>query len=303
MYNKGKKTPKGCVKVDYYERIQSAVHFMEENLKKELPITDIASKACFSPFHFQRLFQALSGFSVREYIRRRRLTEAANLLKKTNRTILDIAIDYQYGSQEAFSRAFAHCFGITPAKYRRSTIQLDGQSIINFLDLKTSLNGDESIPKPAIMHLDSIPVIGYEYHTDLNDEQYFEDIPGFYHDFGANEYFLKIPDKAAPDMSYGISCNFRDEGAFSFIVGEAVLSSAQNTEDRFVHIEIPGGKYAVFDVSGPTEQVQNTRRYIYRTWLANANYERREGPDFEVTDVRRSAYPHDMKMKIYIPIT
>lgn len=302
MYNKGKKTLKGCDKVDDYERIQHAVRFMEENLQNELKVTDIASKACFSPFHFQRLFQAISGFSVQEYIRRRRLSEAAGLLKETGRSILDIAIDFQYGSQEAFSRAFANCFGITPGKYRKTNIDLNDQHEINFLDFKTSINEDESIPRPNIIQLDSIQIVGYEYHTDLNGERYFADIPGFYHDFGANEYYMQIPGKAAPDMSYGISCNFQDEGGFSFVVGEAVQKPTETIPESFVHLDIPGGTYAMFEVNGRTELVQNTRRYIYHTWLPNANYERREGPDFEVTDVRRSCFPDDMKMKIYIPI-
>ncbi|WP_368031681.1 AraC family transcriptional regulator, partial [Bacillus licheniformis] len=56
-----------------YERIQNAVQFIEEHLQNDLNISDIAAKSGFSPFHFQRLFQAISGFSVYQYIRNRRL--------------------------------------------------------------------------------------------------------------------------------------------------------------------------------------------------------------------------------------
>ena len=73
-----------------YERIQNAVQFIEEHLQNDLNITDIAAKSCFSPFHFQRLFQAISGFSVYQYIRNRRLSEAALLLEKTDRSILTL---------------------------------------------------------------------------------------------------------------------------------------------------------------------------------------------------------------------
>ena len=68
------------------------------------------------------------------------------------------------------------------------------------------------------------------------------------------------------------------------------------------HFEIPEGKYAEFKVDGPVGIAQNTWRYIYGTWLPNSNYERREGPDFEVTDVCNSSYPERMMMKIYIPV-
>lgn len=62
------------------------------------------------------------------------------------------------------------------------------------------------------------------------------------------------------------------------------------------------GKYAEFKVSGSHEMAQNTRRYIYGSWLPNSNYERTSGPDFEITDVLLSNGPNDIKMKIYIPI-
>ncbi len=56
--------------MDYYYKIQNAIEFIELNLNENIGITEIASKACFSAFHFQRLFQAISGFSVQGYIRR-----------------------------------------------------------------------------------------------------------------------------------------------------------------------------------------------------------------------------------------
>ncbi|MEH6979958.1 GyrI-like domain-containing protein, partial [Bacillus pseudomycoides] len=101
---------------------------------------------------------------------------------------------------------------------------------------------------------------------------------------------------------YGIACNFHDDGNFSFIIGEEVQGSAAELDNGFVNFEIPEGKYAEFKINGSADLVQNTRRYIYGTWLPNSNYERREGPDFEITDVLQSIYPNQMKVIIYIPI-
>lgn len=288
--------------MDYFERIQNSIEFIEENLQDELNITEISSKSCFSAFHFQRIFQAITGFSVQEYIRNRRLSEAAILLKETRKNILEIAISFQYGSQEAFTRAFVNCFGITPARYRKGETIISQRSKINFLDYKTRMKGDLTMNKPEIILLNKIHIIGYEYKTNLNNEKYFEEIPGFYLDFGRNEYYLRIPNKIVPNMSYGISTNFHDSGHFSFIVGEAVQESNTELENGFVNLEIPEGKYVEFKVNGTTDSVQNTRRYIYGTWLLNSKYERGEGPDFEITDVLNSTFPNEMKMKIYIPI-
>ncbi|MEI5909282.1 helix-turn-helix domain-containing protein [Bacillus spongiae] len=93
--------------------------YIEENLHHKLSTTNIDSKSCYSAFHFQRSFQAISGFSVKQYIRKRRLFHAAVLLKESRRSILDIVVMFQYGSQEAFTYAFVNCFRITPGKYRK----------------------------------------------------------------------------------------------------------------------------------------------------------------------------------------
>ncbi|WP_289138548.1 effector binding domain-containing protein [uncultured Brevibacillus sp.] len=288
--------------MDHYMRIQAAINYVEQHLTEELPITEIAAQAHFSAFHFQRLFQAICGFGVQEYVRKRRLSEAAVLLKESSKNILDIAVLYQYQSQEAFTRAFEKQFGMTPGKFRKSDVPLVYQTKMDFLTFRLKDKGEMKVNKPTIMMLDEILIMGRSFRTSLQDEIYFEEIPGFYHEFGRNQDFMRIPDKAAPDMSYGISCDFDDDGSFSFVVGEAVNKISDQVPEGFVTMTLPAGKYAEFKVHGPVDQSQNIRRYIYGTWLPSSNYERREGPDFEVTDVCNSRYPDQMKMSIYIPL-
>ncbi|NMP10928.1 AraC family transcriptional regulator [Paenibacillus polymyxa] len=287
--------------MDYFKRIQCAIEFIELNLREDLKIAEIASQAYFSAFHFQRVFQAISGFTVQQYIRRRRLSEAAKRLKQSNQKVLDIAIEYQYNSQEAFTRAFEKSFGITPGKYRNCDIELSDQSKINFLDYKKNAAEELEVNKPVILQLETTKIVGYEYKTNLNNEQHYKEIPGFYEHFGAHEYFMCIPNKIAPGMSYGIACRFEDNGAFSFVVGEAVEEESKELAEGFIYMEIPAGKYAEFDASGSNGRVQSIRDFIYGTWLPNSNFERREGPDFEITDVMNS-YPDHLSMKVYIPI-
>ncbi len=288
--------------MDYFERIQTSIDFIEKNLQEQLDITEISAKAYFSAFHFQRLFQAITAFTVQQYIRNRRLAVAARLLRETTKNILEIAITFQYGSQEAFTRAFVNCFGITPAKYRKEKIALNEQPKINFLDYKMNIKGDISMNRPEIVYLKKTLIIGHAYTTNLNNDKYFEEIPEFYISFGRNKFYQQIPKKIAPNMSYGISSYFQNNGEFSFIVGEAVQEFGSALHNGFVNYEIPEGKYAEFKVRGNADLVQNTRRYIYGTWLPNSNYERKEGPDFEITDVLNSHFPNELNMKIYIPI-
>jgi AraC family transcriptional regulator len=288
--------------MDYFFRIQGAIDYIEENLKGELNIVDIASKAFFSSFYFQRLFQAMSGYSVQEYIRKRKLTEAAKILDSTEISVLDIAVDFGYGSQESFTRAFKSLFDMTPAKYRKADdLNLGEFSKINFLDFANQNFDELEVNKPEIKYLDKVNVVGHEYKTNLNGGKYFQEIPGFYDDFGKNEYYLKIEERLAPAFPHGITCNYCDNGDFSFVIGEMVKSPQENLVD-LINLEIPAGEYAVFKVKGSVDQSQKTWKYIYGTWLPNSKYERADGPDFEVVDVLGSVYPDNMVSKIYIPI-
>ena len=106
--------------MNYYERIQRSIDYIEEQLTGPIRLEQAASEACFSTSHFYRIFHALVGHSVKEYIRKRRLSEAAARLISHEGRIIDLSFDYQFESQEAFTRAFKKLFGMTPGEYRRA---------------------------------------------------------------------------------------------------------------------------------------------------------------------------------------
>ncbi|WP_433753130.1 effector binding domain-containing protein [Paenibacillus amylolyticus] len=288
--------------MDHYTRIQLAIEYLEQHLQDDFNIRETSAAASFSAFHFQRLFQAITGFTVLEYVRRRRLTEAAGMLLGTSEGILSIAMNFGYQSQEAFTRAFSAYFGMTPAKLRKLEADqlslLKMQQSIDFNDYRTSLDGTFHMNTPRLVTREPNWIVGYEYKTNLNDNQHYAEIPGFYHDFGLEQRFMAIPERSRPDMAYGVACHFEEDGAFSFIVGEESSGASEVLEPGFTSIEIPGGLYAEFTVEGSGQDI---RKMIYGSWLPQSNYERREGPDFEVTDVWKST-PEQLDMKIYIPL-
>ncbi|WP_138493521.1 AraC family transcriptional regulator [Paenibacillus pinistramenti] len=291
--------------MEYYSRIQQALEYIEHNLDQELTMIRVAARAGFSSFHFQRIFHTISGYSVQEYIRNRRLSAAYTRLVSSRASILDIALEAGYGSQEAFTRAFAGYAGVTPAKLRRNPDAAPKpqlQQPMQFMDYIQSAGEGLIMHKPVIEELQPRVIVGRRYRTNLKDGAYFQEIPGFYFDFGSKEYFMRIANKAAPDMSYGIACDFGEEGDFSFVIGEQVADVPQSLDPDLIHMQLPGEKYAVFKADGTAEQTQQARKYIYGVWLLQSGYERREGPDFEITDVRNSRYPDHMVMSIYIPI-
>lgn len=282
--------------MDYYRRIQSSIDLIEKQLKESLTIQEIAMVAGFSPFHFQRLFLAISGFTIQSYIRKRRLSEAAIKLRDSKERIIDIAVTYQYQSQEAFTRSFKELFGITPAKYRKDPENISLQQKLCFLNFNN--NGGFTMSKPVFKQLSKRYICGYEYKTKLCDNKHYEEIPNFYHDFKVNEHYLKFPDKT-PDQAYGVACGFRDDGSFSFVVGGEVDEDTRISVKGFTIVEIPEGLYATFE---NTDDVPNMRDYIYGVWLPNSQYERREAPDFEVTDLTKTMKEQRIVMTIYIPI-
>src|SRR6202011_5216414 len=99
---------------------QKALWFIESHLADALTLDEIAGIAGVSRFHLVRAFGAATGFSVIRYVRARRLTEAARALARGAPNILNVALDADYGSHEAFTRAFRDHFGVTPEAVRAS---------------------------------------------------------------------------------------------------------------------------------------------------------------------------------------
>ena len=103
----------------YTSEIQNAIYYIEENLHRPICLDDVASAAGMSKYHFHRIFRTETGLPLQEYIRRRRLSGAAALLRGTDISILDISLYFCFESQETFTRTFKRYYGLPPAKYRK----------------------------------------------------------------------------------------------------------------------------------------------------------------------------------------
>lgn len=106
--------------MEYYERIQRAVDYIELHLTDSMSIEEAARQAFLSVPHLYRIFPVMTGCTVGQYVRKRRLSRSTEDLINTRKRIIDIAFDFQFESQESYIRAFKSMFGMTPGEYRKS---------------------------------------------------------------------------------------------------------------------------------------------------------------------------------------
>lgn len=105
---------------DKLNALTAALEYIERNLTADFSQEDCAKTACCSLSGLQKLFRSVFRRSVGDYVTRRRLTAAARELQQSERTALDIALEYGWGSAEAFTRAFSRVWEVTPSEYRKS---------------------------------------------------------------------------------------------------------------------------------------------------------------------------------------
>ena len=128
--------------MDWVASIHQAIQYIEEHLREELTIREIAQQAALSPFYFQKGFAMLCGMTVGDYIRQRRLSAAGLEVLTTDRKIIDIALEFGYDSPDSFTKAFVRFHGLTPAALRKS-----GGAVRSFapLRIKVTLEGGQNM--------------------------------------------------------------------------------------------------------------------------------------------------------------
>ena len=135
---------------DYKRRLLRVLVHIQQHLDDALGLEELAGLACFSPYHFHRIFKGMVGESVKEHIRRLRLERAASQLKLGTAPVTSIAFDAGYESHEAFTRSFRAVFGVPPSRFRSSNqnkITPPAPSGLHYRDGKAA--GDFKATKPG----------------------------------------------------------------------------------------------------------------------------------------------------------
>lgn len=147
--------------------IQKAINYIEDNILTELDYNTVAKEMNVSSHHFQKIFHVLSGFTLGEYVRNRRLSLAASELQLSNCRIMDIAMKYGYDAPESFSRAFERFHGVLPSAAKEKGVTIKSFSRMS---LKVILEGG-SVMDYRIEEMDSLRLLGKVEKQLVNDVQ------------------------------------------------------------------------------------------------------------------------------------
>lgn len=278
--------------------IVRSIEFIEDHLKCKLSVLELSKQIGYSYHHFSRLFQATTGLPARDYILRRRLTEAVTDILSSSQSMTEIAYQYQFGNSESFSRSIKKMFGLTPSEIRRSGTyppfglfhRLKESNILHIERIKST--------PPELIGLPPIHLIGMVLWVKDNPHQITE----------TWAHFIKnvplIHNRIQPERYYQLGFWSDDHEMDGFFVMCAVeVPNLNHIPLSLTGKVLPAAKYLKFVHKGYSRDVSLTYKYIFETWLPKSEYRLPFPFEFEFYGDRYLGPEHiDSESDIYIPI-
>ncbi len=249
--------------------IFEATKIIDKHLQSSLSVNELSRKIGYSLFHFIRLFNGVVGCTPGEYFTARRLSQAARELLSNEKKIIEIALDYQFSSPEAFSRAFKKHSGKTPSAFRKSgDIKTDLSRLTwitpYYQDISSS-NYKQVSREPEEVSLDEILLAG----RIVEVKRDFSLIGKLWSDF----IKLTPPGSAGVIPQYS-QCSFWDEKREDDLlyVMVAFQVNKMSMNDTFVYKQIPSAKYLRFPHYGPEHRIVETYNWLFSSWLPETQF-------------------------------
>jgi len=282
--------------------LKKSIEYAENHLLEDIHAEEVAKAVHISPFYFQKGFKVLTGITITEYIRNRRLYLAALELLSGEKRIIDLSYKYGYDTPESFSKAFSRFHGVSPAQ-----IKGDVSKIKLYLPLKISISilGGNTMDC-VIEKRKSFQVIGFSRHFEFDSA--YENIPKFWDEFlencKKNQYgeILQSVIEQSKIGEYGISINTQtDESGFRYMI--AGMNEVKDIPTEMEAYEIPEMEWAIFRCVGPLPgALQTVNTEIYKEWLpGNNNYEIACGINIEWYSLGDCS-SQNYKSEIWIPV-
>lgn len=221
--------------MEWLMKLSNAIDYIEANLDNEISYDEVAKIACCSTYYFQRIFTYVTGISLSEYIRRRRMTQAAFELQGSNQRVLDIALKYGYNSPTSFNRAFQNIHGITPVAAKNIGSTLSAYPPIKF---SVNITGGSAMSY-HIEEKAAMRIVGIRTPLAEDMETNLRNLPDFWQQSLNTELFKKICEfsQREPKGILGISVYQDPDNIFYYIAS----STNDPVPEGMYEYEIPAG--------------------------------------------------------------
>ena len=223
------------------------------------------------------MFSYVAGISLSGYIRRRRMSQAAFELQRTDKTVLEVALKYGYTSPTSFNRAFQRVHGINPITAKKKGITLNAYPPIQF---SVKITGGSAMAY-HIADKEAIRIVGIRTRLTENIEENQINIPIFWKDTLQSKRFMDICELSNrnPNGILGISVYQDPENIFYYIAA----ATTKEIPIGMYECEIPAATWVIFENDGPfKETVQTIFQRFYTEWLPFSGYEYAGLPDIEI---------------------
>lgn len=277
--------------MEWIDRLNEVINYIEEHLDSEISNEAIARIVLCPAGMFQRTFSLLTGITLSEYIRRRKLTQAAFELQSTDCRVIDLAAKYGYESADAFCVAFKKLHGITPATARQRNMKL---KVYPQLSFTLTIKGEAEM-NYRVVERDRFRVAGKIVTSSLENNI----TPQFWSACKQDGTVDRLIEIGVNPYTLGICFGFNDEGFNDYMVGiETVLDAAEGLKV----VEIPKTTWLVFDSIGPINPtLGNTWSRIYGEFLPQSVYRQAMLPTIEKY-FSNDTDAEDYHVEIWIPI-
>ena len=264
------------------KELNNIIEYIEENLSDDLSLKIISEYAGTSEYHFRTVFFHLTGMTLSEYIKSRRLSEANKDLLRGEK-VTDVAYKYGYQSMDGFTRAFKKWSGFLPSDAVKKRISKSVPKL-SFIITVTGGNGMECkiVEKPAFylagvskrvpMQFEGVNNAIVELAMSITQEQRDE-----------MHALRNMEPNEIVNASYNADAEFlKEEGDLTHLIG--VLTTKKDVREGLEKVKVEACTWAVFPNEGPfPDTLQNTMARIYAEWLPTSDYEVINAPSFSFT--------------------
>jgi AraC family transcriptional regulator len=283
------RTTKEETRQDHAERMDRVLEHIRTHLDEPMPLGELAAVACFSPYHFHRIFSGMVGESVKSHIRRLRLERAAVTLKHGSAPVTDIALAAGFETHESFTRAFSAMFGLSPWRFRHAHNEGPAHARFNYWK--------EIVMEATVVNLESMEV-AFVRHV------------GPYKD--CHLAWTALCDWAGPRglitpeaHTLALCHDDPDVTPEDKIRYDACITVA-GPVDALAPVgtkTIPGGRYAKTLHKGPYENLHRTYAQLCGQWAPQNGHEADAGASIEVyLDDPHTTAPENLRTEVHVPL-